>query len=184
MRYTLLCAFLLLGLSAKAQSYNTAAGLRLGTDWGLTVKQRVYDNITGEFIVQSSLFRDETMLTLLAAQHQRFIGKRFNIYYGGGIHKGWLPAEFEGSEIRDPFGIDFIGGIDLTIAGINISYDLKPGVNLSGGQSTIFLQSGLSARYVFAKNDRLSWEPDNRTLRKKRREKRRKKRRRRKGKGN
>jgi hypothetical protein len=181
MRYSLLCLIIFSCLSAKAQSYNTAAGLRLGTDWGLTVKQRVYDNITGEFIVQSSLFRDETMLTLLATQHQRMIGKRFNIYYGGGIHKGWLPSSFEGSEIRDPFGIDFIGGIDLTIAGINISYDLKPGLNLVGGQSTIFLQSGLSARYVFIKNERLSWEPDNKTLRKRKREKRRKKRQRRKG---
>lgn len=182
MKYTLFFALFMGSLFASAQSYNTAAGLRLGTDWGLSVKQRVYDNITGEFILQSSLFREETMLTLLVSEHQKLIGKRFNIYFGGGIHKGWLPVEFEGSEFKDPFGIDVIGGIDLTIAGINVSYDLKPGINLSGGQSSLFLQSGLSLRYVFAKNERLSWEPDNKTLRKKRREKKRKKRRRQKGK--
>lgn len=163
-------------LSAKAQSYNTAAGVRLGTDWGLTVKQRVYDNITGEFMVQSSLFRDEIMLTLLGTQHKKLIGKRFNIYYGAGIHKGWLPSNLEGADLKDPFGFDVIGGIDLTIAGINLSYDFKPGINIVGGQSSLFLQSGLSARYVFVKNERLSWEPDNKTLRQKRREKRRKKR--------
>lgn len=168
-----LCLF---GLSANAQSYNTAAGIRLGTDWGLTVKQRVYDNITGEFIIQSSLFRDETMLTLLGTQHQKLIGKRFNLYYGGGLHKGWLPSNLEGADLKDPFGIDLIGGIDLTIAGINLSYDFKPGINLVGGQSSLFLQSGISARYVFVKNERLSWEPDNKTLRQKRREKRKRKR--------
>ena len=54
---------MLTGSSLLAQSYNTAGGLRLGTDWGLTVKQRVYDNWTAELLVQSSLVRDETMLT-------------------------------------------------------------------------------------------------------------------------
>ncbi|MEO0341496.1 MAG: hypothetical protein AAF242_20080, partial [Bacteroidota bacterium] len=56
------------------------------------------------------------------------------------------------------------------------SYDLKPGINLSGGQSSVFLQSGLSARYVFSKRSQLSWEPDNKTLRQKRRDKKRRKR--------
>ena len=158
-----------------AQKYNTSAGIRLGTDWGITAKQRIYDNITGEFIIQSGLFRDEVMLTLVGAYHQKLIGKRFNLYYGGGIHKGWLSNKLEGSQLTDPFGIDLIGGVDFTIAGINLSYDLKPGVNLSGGQSKVFLQSGISARYIFIKRERLSWEPDNKTIRQKNRERRKRK---------
>jgi hypothetical protein len=171
--YCLLLFFFLTSLASYAQSYNTTAGIRLGTDWGITAKQRVYDNITAEFIFQSSLFRDETMMTLLGAYHQKVVGKRFNLFYGGGIHKGWLPKNVEGSDLTNPFGIDLIGGIELTVLGINFSYDLKPGINLTGGQSAVFIQSGLSARYVFIKNERLSWEPDNKTLRQRRRERRR-----------
>lgn len=160
----------LFSLSLSAQSYNTTAGIRLGTDWGITAKQRVYDNITAELIFQSSLLKEETMLTLLGAYHQKVVGKRFNLFYGGGIHKGWIPNNAETADLTNPFGIDLIGGIELTVLGINFSYDLKPGLNLTGGQSSLFLQSGLSARYVFIKNERLNWEPDNRTLRQKRRE--------------
>lgn len=179
--YLLLFFCCLFSLNLSAQSYNTTAGIRLGTDWGVTVKQRVYDNITAELIFQSSLLKKETMLTLLGAYHQKMVGKRFNLFYGGGIHKGWIPNDQETANLTDPFGIDLIGGIELTVLGINFSYDLKPGVNLVGGQSTVFLQSGLSARYVFVKNERLNWEPDNKTLRQNRRERNRRQRQRKKG---
>lgn len=168
--------FSLLPFSLTAQKYNTSAGVRFGTDWGITAKQRVYENITGEFIIQSGLFRDEVMLTLLGAYHQRIAGRRFNLYFGGGLHKGWLTQDVEGSDLKDPFGIDLIGGIEIVVAGIHFSYDIKPGFNLSGGESDIFLQSGISARYVFVKEERLPWEPDKRTQRQKRREKRRRQR--------
>ncbi|MEM6379587.1 MAG: hypothetical protein AAF705_15380 [Bacteroidota bacterium] len=168
--YLLLFSVCIITLNLSAQSYNTTAGIRLGTDWGITAKQRVYDNITGEFILQSSLLKKETMVTVLGAYHQKVVGKRFNLFYGGGIHKGWIPNNGETAGLQNPFGIDLIGGIELTAFRINFSYDLKPGVNLVGGQNTLFLQSGLSARFVFIKNERLSWEPDNRTLRQRKRE--------------
>lgn len=164
---------LAIGLHLSAQSYNTATGVRLGTDWGLSIKQRIYDNYTGELILQSSLLRDETTLSLLATQHQRLIGKRFNLFFGGGIHQGWLPqSEQEDNLKTNPFGLDFIAGIDLTVGGINLSYDLKPGINLTGGYTPLFLQSGLSIRYVLVKHERLPWEPDAKTRRQKKREKR------------
>lgn len=178
--YLLLLFCALSALTLSAQSYNTTAGIRLGTDWGITAKQRVYDNITGEFILQSSLLKNETMLTLLGAYHQRVIGRRFNLFYGGGIHKGWIPNNGETAGLANPFGIDLIGGIELTAFRINFSYDLKPGLNLIGGQNTFFIQSGLSARFVFIKNERLSWEPDNRALRQRKRERNRRQRDRRK----
>jgi hypothetical protein len=69
---------------------------------------------------------------------------------GGGLHKGWLTNTDEVS-YKDPFGIDFIAGIEFTMARINLSWDFKPAVNLIGGEKTIYSQSGLSLRYVIAK---------------------------------
>ena len=59
--------------SLTAQQYMTAGGLRLGTDWGLTVQQRLTKNMTFEGIVQSSLQREEVMITALAERHYPLI---------------------------------------------------------------------------------------------------------------
>ena len=52
------------------QSYDTAAGMRLGTEWGLTVKQRIAKKTTLEAILQSSLQREEFTVTVLGEQHR------------------------------------------------------------------------------------------------------------------
>ena len=164
--------------SISAQAYNTTAGLRLGTDWGLSVKQRAYDNITAELIFQSSLVRDESMFTLMGMTHQRVISKRFNLYYGGGLHAGWYSGKAQDS-FGNPFGIDLIGGIEMTIAKLHLSYDIKPAINLSGGEKTFYAQTGISLRYVLVPREQLSWEPDKKTQRQNRRDKKRRKRQRR-----
>jgi hypothetical protein len=123
-------------LSLGAQSYDTAFGMRLGTDWGLTVKQRIFDKTTLEAILQTSLQREEALVTLLSTQHMPFITKRLNIYGGGGLHKGWGsgPTNTEGSPYEDPFGLTLIGGIELSLGKLNLTYDIKPAINLIGGE--------------------------------------------------
>lgn len=141
---------LCLSIALSAQSYNTTVGMRLGTDWGISAQHRVDKRFTIEGIIQSSLFREEVTITALGEQHYPFLSKRFNFYMGGGLHKGWLTNSDEVS-YKDPFGIDFIAGIEFTMARINLSWDFKPAVNLIGGERTIYSQSGLSLRYVIAK---------------------------------
>ena len=177
-RTTFTALALCLSLAALAQSYNTVGGMRLGTDWGLTVKQRVYDNYTAELLLQSSLVRDEVTLTILANRHYNIFTRHLNLYMGGGFHKGWIGADAlsEGAmPAQDPFGIDAIFGIETTLGNLNLSYDIKPAINLVGGEKLIYTQTGISLRYRFWKRDKLQWE---KSKKRRERERRRKQRRR------
>ncbi len=154
-----------------AQSYLTSAGLRLGTDWGLTLQQRVAEQVTLEGIVQKSFQREEVMVTGLVERHYKLLFKGMNLYLGAGLHKGWnnQPSTFENPDgFKNPFGISGVGGLELTIARLNLSYDFKPAINLVGGERTVYVQSGLSLRYVLISN---------RDLKKREREKKREERR-------
>lgn len=160
----ILLSFLLLipAIWLVAQSYNTVAGMRFGTDWGVTVKQRVYDNWTAELLIQSSLVRDETTLTVLAANHNNLLSRHFNIYSGLGLHRGWVgpsdDSEATTDDRKNSFGLDGIIGIEATLGNINLSYDYKPALNLVGGEKTIYSQTGISIRYRFWKREKLQWE--------------------------
>lgn len=164
-----LLAGLLLSATGFSQSYFTAGGLRLGTDWGLTVQQRVAKKTTVEFILQSSLFREETMITLLAEQHTPLISRRFNLYVGGGLHKGWNTTQplygVDQPEYRDPFGISLVGGAEVSIGKLNASYDFKPVINIGGGERFFYSQSGISLRYIIAKKP--FWEESKKSKKRK-----------------
>jgi hypothetical protein len=150
---------------ASAQSYNTALGLRLGTDWGLSLRQRLVQNVSSELLLQSSLQRDETQLTLMGVWHKPLLTRRLNFYYGLGFHKGWVGDTTQG--YKDPFGIDAMAGLEFTIFRLNLTYDFKPAINLVGGEKPFYLQTGISLRYVLWKRDKYPWEENRR--RKKRR---------------
>lgn len=128
--------------------------MRLGTDWGLTIQQRVAKKTTIEGLFQSSLQREEVLLTLMGEQHFPILSRRLNIYYGGGLHKGWI-NENDANDVpyKDPFGLTFIGGIELSLGRLNLSYDFKPALNLNGGQEKFYTQTGISLRYVIVKRD-------------------------------
>lgn len=141
----------------SAQSYDTALGMRLGTDWGMTIKQRVAKKTTIEALLQSSLQREEVLITLMGEQHFPVLSRRLNIYYGGGLHKGWInESDADLVPYKDPFGVTFIGGIEMSLGRLNISYDFKPAINISGGQENFYTQTGISLRYIIVKRD---WKP-------------------------
>lgn len=140
--------------SLDAQSYNTAFGLRMGTEWGFTVQQRILKRTTLELIAQSSLEREEFTLTLLGEEHFPILTKRLNVYLGGGFHKGWgnkssfAPEDGSENTYTNPYGITMIAGAEITLGRLNISYDFKPAVNLEGGARGFYFQTGVSLRYV------------------------------------
>lgn len=168
-KLTLLLALISCFQFAFAQSYNTAGGIRLGSDWGLTVQQRVAKRTTIEGILQAGGKSDLTSLTLMGEQHMPVITKRLNIYFGGGLHKGW----YNNSDITfdDPFGLAFVGGAEFTLGRINLSWDLKPTVNLSGGEKSFYTQSGISVRYVMVKRKMELFDKKAKSKRKKQRQK-------------
>lgn len=150
-----------------AQSYNTAAGMRLGTEWGLTVKQRIAKKTTLEGILQSSLQREEFTVTLLAEQHYPLISRRLNVYAGAGLHKGWHTSDLSEAPYEDPFGLSFVTGIEFTLGRLNLSYDFKPAVNVSGGEKGFYSQTGVSMRYVVNKRKWLKGKGKNKKKKKK-----------------
>jgi hypothetical protein len=135
----------------QAQGYNVAAGLRMGTDWGITGKYRVDKRLTVEGILQSSFRNDGVILTALVEKHAPLITKRFNFYTGIGLHKGWNNETINDVAYKDPFGITAIAGIEFNLGRTNISWDFKPAYNITGGSRKIYTQTGISLRYVFVK---------------------------------
>ena len=132
-----------------AQGYNTIGGIRFGTDWGITAKHRFKDKMTVEGIFQSSTKREEVLISALVAKHNPLITKRFNFYTGAGLHVGFN-SEAERT-YKNPFGVSAIAGVEFKLAKLVLSWDLKPAINLIGGEKRVYLQSGISLRYVFVK---------------------------------
>ena len=134
-----------------AQSYNTAGGLRLGWELGITAKQRVLKNTTIEGIIHNAYRSDLTSVTVLGAQHYKVLTRRLNIFMGGGVHKGWITNDR--ILFNNPVGVTAIAGVEFTVRRWNISYDFKPAINLYGGQNRIDRHTSLSLRYVFVPRD-------------------------------
>lgn len=134
-----------------AQTYNLAGGIRLGTELGFSLKYRVADKLTIEGIIQSPIIENVAIATLLLEKHNSILTKGLNIYVGGGIQKGWVLDEVR--TFDDPFGIVGIIGAEFNFAKLNLSYDIKPAVNIIGGSSRVSLQTGISVRYIFVKRE-------------------------------
>lgn len=135
-----------------AQSYDLAAGVRLGTDVGISAKLRlppIDENFTLETIIQTSLEREEGLITVLGEQHFPLVTRRINLYAGIGAHAGWLEDDPDRAlDYKAPVGISMIGGAEINFKNINISYDFKPAINLSGGEKRMYSQTAVTLRYI------------------------------------
>jgi hypothetical protein len=142
-------AFLLSTTIFYAQSYGTAAGVRIGTEMGLTVKQQIWEYTTLEGIYSTGLLTPRKGISLLVAQHNSVITRRINVFYGGGYHKSWSVSD--AGKLIDPSGIALIGGMEMSIGKINLSWDVKPVINLWGGSTKKFdFPTAISVRYIIA----------------------------------
>jgi len=141
------------GFSFYSQSYFTAGGARFGTDWGISIQQKVFKHTTVEGIFQSSLFREELMLSVMPEYHFPVLSKRLNVYLGAGYHQGFNTSS--DPVYPSPYGITVVAGAEITLARFVVSYDYKPAFNLYGGEHSWYNQSALSVRYVFVKQNAL-----------------------------
>ncbi len=143
-----ICTLIIPNLSA--QSYMTAAGIRLGGGIGLSVQQLVSKKVTVEAQLRSDFARDLTDLAILGERHHAILVRNINFYVGGGFYKGWYNDSAETNN-KNPFGVSFIAGIELTVAPLVISLDFRPDINLVGSGSGFQSHSALSLRHVFIK---------------------------------
>ena len=147
-----------------AQKYGTTLGLRLANDdrrmLGVTMQQRIFNNVTLEGIVQSDFDRNTTVHGLVK-NHIPLITKRLNLYTGAGVSFG-----IEESFTKDPvsrevittygnetFGADLMIGAEITLLGANVSLDYKPNINISGRDNWFKDQVGISVRKVLIKDN-------------------------------
>lgn len=144
-------------IDVSAQRYRTAAGLRLGSPFGLTVQQVVWGQNTLEGILTFNPKKNESAVTLLFENHRKIFSKRFNYYLGLGPHIGWMDEQ-EGFD--NPYGITFIGGLEFAMKNTVLSWDYKPAINLSGGRNTIDHQTGISVRFIIVKKKKkkINWK--------------------------
>lgn len=132
-------------MTAWGQQYNTAGGLRLTRGAGLTVKQRIADQWTVEGIAMTD-FQGNSDLVALGTYHGKIVfQKRLNWYAGAGLHTGYL-AESGGT-----LGAAFVGGVEMTLGRVNVSFDYMPMVNFTQGPPVFEGNPGLSVRYVLVK---------------------------------
>lgn len=151
-----LCCLILAG-TVQAQSYKTAAGIRIDNGINLTVQQHIFNNWTAEGILHTSLASEDLGLTILAEKHQKILFRGLNLYYGGGAHYYWqnAPSRTENEINSNVYGLSLIGGAEITFGRINFAIDWKPELHLNES-SRVFDWNGasLSVRYIFAKRER------------------------------
>ena len=149
-KLSFLLAFIFAASVGMAQSYFTAAGVRVGDGFGVTLQQRIAKKVTVEGILKNNQTRNEFSVTGLVERHVPLISRRLNFYVGIGLHKGFTNSRE--SDFESPFGVTGIGGLEFTIGKLNLSYDFKPALNLTGGEQTLYPETALSLRYVIVGN--------------------------------
>jgi len=145
------------------QAYKTAAGLRLGSNYGLSIQQKITDQLTVEAVGHYD-FRSKADFSLVGKQYKKLLIKNLTYFYGAGLHKGWIKDYYindegnkvalEGPDTKDPFGVTATAGVEATLGRINISFDYRPKINVSGGPSVLNHDTALTVRYVLIKESK------------------------------
>jgi hypothetical protein len=150
-------ALLFLFQTAQAQSYKTAAGIRVDNGVQLSVQQYLTNNWTAEGILHSSVGSKDLGITLLAEKHQKILFRNTNIYYGAGGHYYWkneVPRT-ENEVGNNVYGLSLIGGAEVSLGRFNISIDWKPELHLSEASRPFdWNGAAVSVRYILAKRER------------------------------
>jgi hypothetical protein len=147
----------LFSYSTQAQSYKTAAGIRVDNGFNITVQQHIFNNWTVEGIVHTSLASKDLGLTILAEKHKKILFRGLNLYYGAGAHYYGRnePSRTETELNNNVFGLSFIGGAEVSLGRINLAIDWKPELHLTETNKAFdWNGASLSVRYIFAKREK------------------------------
>ncbi|MCX6189639.1 MAG: hypothetical protein NTW54_08580 [Bacteroidetes bacterium] len=156
MKILIFCISLAFFVSAQAQTYNTALGLRLGLSNGLTIKHFISSKSALE-VIAASRWKGAN-LTALYEINKTLSGSSFSWYYGVGGHFGYWRGNnvspwFHTGDNYTVIGIDGIVGLEYNFSEtpFNVSLDYKPGLNLIGYSGFWGDEVGLSLRYILSK---------------------------------
>lgn len=146
--------FLTIANISKAQNYQTALGVRIGVDNGITFKQFINQKNAVEGIV--TFYKGINATALYEWQRNNdFNVDGLSWYYGVGGHMGFWnknksPFNEEGDGVKPVVGIDGIIGLEYLFkdAPISVGIDTRPIVNLIGDDG-LWFQAGINVRYVF-----------------------------------
>ena len=152
-------AFVLLffAAAAQAQSYKTAAGIRIDNGVQFTAQQYLFDQWTAEGILHSSIGSKNLGLTLLAEKHYKVLFRGLNIYLGAGGHYYWQnePLQNETEVRENVYGASFIGGAEISLGRFNLAVDWKPELHLNESAETFgWNGAAVSVRYILAKREK------------------------------
>jgi hypothetical protein len=148
---------------AKAQSYNTAIGLRFGDDLKFSLSQRILNHTTLEANLSDGLFSDYKYASLVMKKHQSLVTRRLNFFVGGGYYGQSLIKD--NVEVPDftynNHGLIATMGFEFTIGRINLSIDYSPQYALARDYTgrKLTADSALSFKYVI-------WKRKNHTIKK------------------
>lgn len=124
-------------------------GLRMGSDFGVTLQQKIIGHLTAEGIITSSPVTNLTTGTVLIEMHNPLLSKRFNFYLGAGLHNRWL-RDVEGQSFSKR-GVTAVAGAEMTLGRINLAWDYKPLFHLNSQSQPFESETAVSLRYVFIK---------------------------------
>ena len=148
---------LLISAAASAQSYKTAAGIRVDNGLQLTVQQYITNGWTAEGILHSAVGSKDLGVTLLAEKHSKILFRATNVYFGAGGHYYWQnePRRTETPVVnQNVYGLSFIGGAEVSLGRVNVAIDWKPELHLSESAQTFgWNGASVSVRYIFAKRE-------------------------------
>jgi hypothetical protein len=156
-KFTFLVIFIFASFSIKAQSYQTALGVRLGgLSNGITLKHFIKPNSALEGI--ASIGNRTFIVTGLYELHSSVDNsKLFKFYYGAGAHIGFFQDGGYYNYYNNNYysnqaviGIDGILGLEYKFyaAPINIGMDFKPFMDFNNGSNAYF-DGAISLRYTF-----------------------------------
>lgn len=152
--FLLLLFIAVISMTAGAQDYRTAAGLRAGLPYGLTVKHFLNQTNAVEGIL-ASRWGGFVITGLYEKEYWTGEYPRLNWFWGAGAHIGFwdagynpnINATYTGSVI----GLDGILGLEYTFDDVplNLSLDILPSINLIGSTGWAGINGAISVRYVF-----------------------------------
>ena len=135
----------------QAQSYNSAFGVRLGYDNGLTLKKFLAPASAAEFILSASP-RHFQLTGLYEYQLPVEGTSNLDWYLGIGAHLGGIHKDRENYDGSLLLGADLIAGLEYIFpsAPFTASLDWKPSFNLTNNYNNYWYSSfALSLRYTF-----------------------------------
>ncbi len=135
----------------RAQSYNSAFGVRLGYDNGLTLKKFLAPASAAEFILSASP-RHFQLTGLYEYQLPVEGTSNLDWYLGIGAHLGGIHKDRENYDGSLLLGADLIAGLEYIFpsAPFTASLDWKPSFNLTNNYNNYWYSDfALSLRYTF-----------------------------------